>query len=156
MFLFGITKGQIRKGSAGATRRTITMGVAEKGATLNDHFFPDSPSLAVLWLGGTRGVQAGLARPETARVTRGRDLPWGVPAGMSGHAELSTSRGDCYYAAIINMTEPVCVVWISGFQSDWRLIELSPSPDGVVMTFDGTPAEYRALHTLGMEPTAAR
>jgi len=149
----GIKPGETRDGQAGATYRVVKIALAAdaKEVVIGDRRFAVGGTTLGVWHGSDAGTWHGIVDAILARTVKVRELPQ-LKVGMDDDADLkgmaveSGSGGADYAAIVAKVTRPIAVV-TSGYRGrrDWRITVVEPTADnGLVVTFDGTPSDYRA------------
>lgn len=153
MMLIGIRPGEAKTASAGATRPVVRLSITEDAsvATIGDRRIALGPRSLVVWHNGERGTWHGLCDPQRLVTSSAAESVLEIGA-LRAVEYRSTSRGADVAAVVAHVDRPIAVV-TSGYdgRSGWRYVVVAPTiltlDRGIVVVFDGPPAEWRAINT---------
>lgn len=146
MFI-GIKDGESYSGSAGATRKTVTLAIQGNVIIVGDRKVAVADDILVLWHQEAAGTWHGVKDPEVLKTVKPSMAPsFRVGVDVKG-VELVSSSGGADIAALVVKVDRQLAIVTSGYdgRQGWSILLATPDSNSGSFTLQRvSPADYRA------------
>ena len=145
MFI-GIKDGESCSGSAGTTRRPVTLAIQGKVITIGDRRIAAANDILVLWHQDAAGSYHGVKDPEVLKTVHPSMAPsFRVGVDVKGVELVSTSGGEDFAALVVKVDRQLAIV-TSDYDGrrKWSILLATPDSDSGSFSLQKiSPADYR-------------